>query len=253
MEVNRRNLKGKTAVLTGSTQGIGFAIARRLAQDGAHVIVSSRRAENVENAVKKLRNEGLKGDGIVCHVGKAEDRKKLVEYAINKTGGIDILVCCAGVNPHVGNFLDTSVEVWKKILDVNVISLFEMSKEVIPHLEKRNGGAILYISSAAAFNLMEEIGAYSISKTAVLGLTKVMALVCAQKNIRVNCMCPGLVKTDFSKIVWENNPHFVKLIPLGRFGEADECAGLAALLCSDDGSYITGENITIAGGFISHL
>lgn len=251
---NLQNLKDKTAIVTASTEGIGFSIAKRLAERGASVIISSRKEDNVKKAVEELKKCGLDVEGTVCHVGKDEDRKRLVQFALDKKGAIDILVSNAGINPYIGAFLDTPEEIWKKILDVNVISAFMITKEVIPHLEKRRGSSVVYISSIGGYQPFELLGAYSISKTALLGLTKTMAATCAPLNIRVNCIAPGLIKTKFSKALTSNENLVDEMrIPLQRVGEPDDIAGIAAFLCSDEAAYITGECVAATGGVFAHL
>ncbi|XP_065404736.1 dehydrogenase/reductase SDR family member 2, mitochondrial isoform X1 [Macaca fascicularis] len=198
-------LAERVAVVTGSTSGIGFAIARRLAQDGAHVVISSRKQQNVDRAAAQLQREGLSVAGIVCHVGKAEDRERLVAtvrgQALEHCGGIDFLVCCAGVNPLVGSTLGTSEQIWDKILNVNVKSPALLLSQLLPYMEKRKG-AVTLVSSVAAYFPRMELGVYNVSKTALLALTRTLALELAPKDIRVNCLVPGVIKTDFSKVDW---------------------------------------------------
>ncbi|XP_012880778.1 PREDICTED: dehydrogenase/reductase SDR family member 4-like [Dipodomys ordii] len=202
-KVTRQNpLQNKVALVTASTDGIGFAIARRLAQDGAHVVISSRKQQNVDRAVATLKGEGLSVTGTVCHVGKAKDRERLVATAVNLHGGIDILISNAAVNPFFGNLLDTTEEVWDKILDINVKAAALMTKAVVPEMEKRGGGSVVFVASIAAFAPFPGLGPYNVSKTALLGLSKNLALELAPKNIRVNCLAPGLIKTNFSSVFW---------------------------------------------------
>ncbi|XP_066461092.1 dehydrogenase/reductase SDR family member 4-like [Eleutherodactylus coqui] len=251
-----RKLEGKVALVTASTDGIGLAIARRLAQDGAKVLVSSRKQQNVDKAVQELKMEGLDVEGTVCHVGKNEDRVKLVNTAIQKFGGVDILVSNAAVNPFFGNVLDSTEEVWEKILDVNVKATFLLVKLVVPKMQERGGGSIVIVSSIAAFSPTPRLGPYCVSKTALLGLTKVLALELRSLNIRVNCLAPGLIRTRFSAIIWENESILdeAKLkLDISRIGEPEECAGAVSFLCSPDASYITGETLVVAGGAQSHL
>ncbi|XP_036740549.1 dehydrogenase/reductase SDR family member 4-like isoform X4 [Manis pentadactyla] len=196
----REPLANKVALVTASTEGIGFAIARRLAQDGAHVVVSSRKQQNVDQAVATLQGEGLSVMGTVCHVGKAEDRERLVATALNLYGGIDILISNAAVSPFFGNLLDATEDVWDKILGINVKAAALMTKAVVPEMEKRGGGSVVIVASIAAYNAFPGLGPYNVSKTALLGLTKNLALELAQKNIRVNCLAPGLIKTNFSRL-----------------------------------------------------
>ncbi|XP_026261919.1 dehydrogenase/reductase SDR family member 2, mitochondrial-like [Urocitellus parryii] len=255
-------LVNKVAVVTGSTNGIGFSIARRLAQDGAHVIISSRKQQNVDQVVDILQREGLSVAGTVCHVGKAEDRERLVATALKHCGGVDFLVCTAGVNPLVGSTLGSSEQVWDKILSVNVKAPALLLSQLLPHMENRGQGSVVLVSSIAAYVPFAKLGAYNVSKTALLGLTKTLAVELAPKNIRVNCLVPGLIKTDFSRVVsteksffeysWESVTSFTHLLSPCRVGKPEDCAGLVSFLCSPDASYITGENIVVAG-FSTHL
>ncbi|XP_047397602.1 dehydrogenase/reductase SDR family member 2, mitochondrial-like [Sciurus carolinensis] len=249
---SRLKLANKVAVVTGSTNGIGFNIARRLAQDGAHVVISSRKQQNVDQAVNTLQGEGLSVTGTMCHVGKAEDRERLVSTALEHCGGVDFLVCTAGVNPFVGSTLGSSEQVWDKILSVNVKAPALLLSQLLPHMENRGQGSVVLVSSAAAYVPYARLGAYNVSKTALLGLTKTLAVELAPKNIRVNCLVPGFIKTDFSQVVSTESPlgdtrlqsH---LLSPCRVGKPEDCAGLVSFLCSPDASYITGENIVVAG------
>lgn len=249
-------LKGKVIVITASTDGIGFAIAKRLAADGANVVVSSRKQKNVEEAVKELKAEGLSAEGVVCHVSKAEDRAKLFKKAIEKYGGLDILISNAATNPATGSVLECDEAVWDKIFEVNVKAAYLLSKEALPYLRKRGGGSIIYVSSIAGFQPFNLLGAYSVSKTALLGLTKAASQDLASENIRVNCIAPGIVKTKFSRALYENKEAeeiALSTIPMNRLAMPDEMGGVASFLCSDDASYITGETIVVSGGMPSRL
>lgn len=249
-------LSGKVAVVTASTEGIGRAIAEHLAANGARVVVSSRKQKNVDKAVESMKNNGLDVTGVVCHVGNKEDRANLIKHAVEKAGGIDIFVSNAAVNPAMCQVLDTPEDAWEKIFDINVKCAFLMSKDVLPHMEKRGGGSIVYISSIGGFQPMPILGAYSVSKTALLGLTKAAAAQCAPLNVRVNCVAPGVVKTKFSSAMWNTEEILEKVkeaTPLGRIAEPEDIAGIVTFLCSDEASYITGENIVVAGGMQSRL
>lgn len=249
----KRTLANKVAVVTGSTKGIGFAIARRLAQDGAHVVISSRKQQNVDSAVATLKEEGLSVTGTVCHVGKAEDRQHLVTTALEHSGGVDFLVCVAGVNPLVGSTLGTSEQIWDKILDINVKSPALLLSQLLPHMEKRGGSSVVLVSSLVAYVPIPKLGVYNTSKTALLGLCKSLAVELAPKGIRVNCLTPGITKTEFGlgekveKIIMDVLPDLNKIHGLQRLGEPEDCAGIVSFLCSSDASYITGENIVVAG------
>ncbi|NP_001268638.1 dehydrogenase/reductase SDR family member 2 [Monodelphis domestica] len=243
-------LADKVALITGSTQGIGFAIAQRLARDGAHVVVSSRKQENVDQAVALLKEEGLIAKGMVCHAGKAEDRDKLVTMVADQYGGVDFLICAAGVNPLVGSTLGASEQVWDKILDVNVKSPALLLAKLLPYMEKRGSSSVVLVSSVTGYVPVPKLGPYNISKTALLGLTKTLAVELAPKGIRVNCLVPGLIKTDFSHILHEDEAFkkdFKNLYGMQRTGQPEDCAGIVSFLCSPDASYITGENIIVAG------
>ncbi|XP_075067384.1 dehydrogenase/reductase SDR family member 4-like isoform X2 [Mixophyes fleayi] len=215
-------LQGKVALVTASTNGIGLAIARRLAQDGARVLLSSRRQQNVDHAVQKLKGEGLDVDGTVCHVGKSEDRERLVNT----------------------------------ILDINVKAAFLLVKLVVPKMQERGGGSIVIVSSLAGFTPFPALGPYSVSKTALLGLTKALAPELTQLNIRVNCLAPGLIRTKFSSALWKNESVLEQLttsLGISRIGEPEDCAGAVSFLCSPDAAYITGETVVVSGGGHSRL
>ncbi|KAK7460333.1 hypothetical protein BaRGS_00038921 [Batillaria attramentaria] len=249
-------LAGKVAVVTASTEGIGFAIAKRLCEDGAKVVISSRKQKNVDAAVQQLRDLDLPATGVVCHVGKKADRDRLLAETVQQYGGIDILVSNAAANPYYGPLLDTSDEAWDKIFDTNVKATFLLCKEVVPHLEKRGGGSIVLVGSFAGYRPNPMIGAYSVSKTALLGLTKTLAPELAGKNIRVNCLAPGIIKTKFSRALWENDTvHDIAMqqVPMGRMGTPEDCAGTVSFLVSDDANYITGETVVVSGGMTSRL
>uniref|UniRef100_A0A8D2AMI4 Uncharacterized protein n=1 Tax=Sciurus vulgaris TaxID=55149 RepID=A0A8D2AMI4_SCIVU len=225
-----RSLADKVAVIAGSTKGIGFAIARRLAQNGAHVVICSRKQHNVDQAVATLQREGLSVTGTVCHVGKAEDREKLVATALEHSKGIDFLVCVAGVNPLVGSTLGSSEQVWDKV------------RIGYPFFPCRTASFLPFA--------LQKLGIYNTSKTALLGLCKSLAVELAPKGIRVNSIVPGIIKTDFvqmEKTLPYSLSDLNKFYGLQRFGEPEDCAGIVSFLCSSDASYITGENITVAG------
>jgi len=149
--MSSRSLDGRVAIVTASTDGIGFSIAERLAQDGAKVVISSRKQKNVDSAVKQLEQKGLLVTGMVCHVAKEEDREKLIEETVNKFGGIDILISNAAVNPVFGPVLSCPEDAWDKIFDINVKAAFLLAKSTVPHMEKRGKGSIIFVSSIAGF------------------------------------------------------------------------------------------------------
>jgi len=226
-------------------------------------VISSRRQDNVDEVVGRLKKQGLTVAGLVCHVGNAADRTKLIDFTLSTFGRIDILVNNAGINPHMGDILDITEEMWDKLFDVNVKAAFLLTKAVVPHMEKVGGGSIIFNASIGAYKPPVGIAAYGVTKTTLLGLTKAFAVSLVHQNIRVNCIAPGVIKTKMSRALWDKGPgqseddktagEGLWEIPMGRFGEPKECAGAVTFLCSDDASYITGETIAIAGGVQSRL
>ncbi|CAI9715434.1 Hypothetical predicted protein [Octopus vulgaris] len=245
-------LAGKVAVVTASSDGIGFAIAKRLAEDGAKVMVSSRKAAKVDEAVSSLTSKSLDVAGTVCHVAKPEDRKKLVEETLAKFGGLDILVNNAGINPVFGPVLDTSEDAWDKIFEANVKAPFLFCKDVAPLMEKRGGGSIIFVSSILGYHPEAFLGCYSVSKTALLGLVKVLVPQLNAMNIRVNSIAPGLIDTKFSQML-KSDESILARIPMNRYGTPEECANVVSFLVSEEASYITGETFKVTGGMMSSL
>uniref|UniRef100_A0A8C8VIX3 Dehydrogenase/reductase SDR family member 4 n=1 Tax=Pelusios castaneus TaxID=367368 RepID=A0A8C8VIX3_9SAUR len=253
---SRGALADKVALVTASTEGIGFAIAQRLAQDGAYVVLSSRKQRNVDRAVAELRAQNLSVSGTVCHVGQAEDRERLVAMALERHGGIDILVSNAAVNPFFGNTLDATEDVWNKILQINVTATAMLIGLVVPHMEKRGGGSIVIVSSIAGYSPFPALGPYSVSKTALLGLTKALAPELGARNIRINTLAPGIIQTKFSAALWKDEAMKEKMMEnlrVQRLGLPSDCSGIISFLCSPDASYITGETVVVGGGAPSRL
>jgi len=250
-----RRFEDKVVLITGATRGIGLATAERLGKEGGTVVICSRQKENVDEAVAKLKSQGINVHGIVCHVGTAEQRKKLIAETVAKYKRIDVLVSNVAVNPVMGPMLDATTEqAWDKIFDVNVKSHFFLIKEALPYMPK--GSSIIIVSSYAGYLPSPILGAYSVSKTALLGLTKVLARELAPRGIRVNCLAPGVIKTKFSEALWKDEEIAelqMKDIPLQRFGTSEECAGAVAFLGSSDADYITGETVLAAGGIHARL
>uniref|UniRef100_H2Z9Q6 Dehydrogenase/reductase SDR family member 4 n=1 Tax=Ciona savignyi TaxID=51511 RepID=H2Z9Q6_CIOSA len=245
---------GKTAIVTASTDGIGFAIAQRLGQDGAHVVISSRKEANVNKTVDMLKEQKLSASGVVCHVGKGSDRAKLLEQVKSVHGRADILVCNAAVNPYFGPMLGTPENAVDKIFEVNVKSTFMLIKESVPLLQAGTNPSILVVSSIAAYHSMDFLGMYSVSKTALVALTKTLAPELGPMNIRINCLSPGIIKTKFSSALWKDpalHKQFLKQVPLGRVGLPEDCGNVAAHMCSDDAAYMTGESVVVSGGMPS--
>lgn len=248
-----RRFEGKVVVVTASTLGIGKAIAERFAQEGASVVISSRKQKNVDEVVKEFNSKGYESLGIVCHAGKMEHLDNLVKVTVEKYGKIDVLVSNVGVNPAMGTIMQATESQYDKIMDVNVKSHFFLLKKCYPHMPKKAGSSVIIVSSVGGFNPSEALGLYSVSKTALIGLIKALRYQLAKDGIRINGLAPGVFKTRFAEALWKDpNSPITKMnlasIPMGRFGEPHECGGVAAFLASDDASHITGETIVINGG-----
>ncbi|XP_039285450.1 dehydrogenase/reductase SDR family member 4 [Nilaparvata lugens] len=245
---NSGKLNGKVAVVTASTDGIGFAIAERLGKEGASVMISSRKQANVESAVGKLKNQGYKVSGLVCHVGKKEDREKLLAETECKFGGIDILVSNAAVNPTVGSVLDCPESAWDKIFEINVKAAFMLSKETLPYLRKRGGGSIIYISSIAGY---QPLGVSMPPNSMFNSMLRKESVLYEQLNQIIFS-----IEFIYSLQLHESETAreaALTQIPMRRLGEPKEIAGVVAFLASEDASYITGESIIASGCMASRL
>ncbi|XP_072777476.1 dehydrogenase/reductase SDR family member 4-like 2 isoform X4 [Taeniopygia guttata] len=193
-----RLLEGKVALVTAATDGIGLGVAEALGGAGARVFLSSRRPQNVQRALERLRGRGLEVSGTTCHVGRAEDRERMVQEALSAFGAIDILVSNAAVNPHLGPALEADERTWDKVFQVNVTAAAMLIQLVVPHMERRGGGAIVVMSSIAGYQPMAGLGPYSVSKTALLGLVSALSPELLPRGIRINGVAPGLIRTRFS-------------------------------------------------------
>jgi len=246
------NLKGKVAIVTGASRGIGKQIARELAKLGADVALISRKQEALDAVASELRAEfGVRTLPLACHCGKVEQIAPAVERVASELGRIDILVNNAATNPHFGLAVDGSPDLLGKILETNVVGYFAMAKAVTPHLEKAGGGSIVNLASVAGFSPMPFIGLYSVSKAAVISLTKVLARELGPRGIRVNAVAPGLIRTDFSQALWTNDTILQEVLKnhaLPRIGEADEPAKVVAFLATSAASFVTGSVYVVDGG-----
>lgn len=244
-------LTDRTALITGGTRGIGLAIARALAVAGARVIVSSRKADAVEATAAALRADGHEAVGIPANVGRSDDVARLAEAAVQAFGGVQIVVNNAAVNPVFGPVQDTSDDAFDKIMAVNLRGPFQLCRALLPALKER-GGAIVNISSIGGVSPEPGLGIYSVSKAALISMTQVMAREWGPLGIRANTICPGLIRTDFSQVLWQDEKlmgRFLKSQPIPRVGEPEEIAGLARFLASDEASYCTGGVYMADGGF----
>jgi NAD(P)-dependent dehydrogenase (short-subunit alcohol dehydrogenase family) len=245
------DLTGKVAIVTGGTRGIGLAIAQAFAAAGASVVVSSRKQEHVTEAVEAIRASGGKAAGFPAHTGHTEEVASLVARTVEEFGGVDILVNNAATNPHFGPILTAEESHWDKILDVNVKGYFRMAKACVPHMRERGGGKIINMASIAGRIPLPNMGVYSVSKAAVIMLTEVLAVELAPFDIQVNAIAPGLVKTRFSRALWQAPQVYeavVKGIPQRRMAEPHEIAGIALYLASPASDFTTGATIQVDGG-----
>jgi NAD(P)-dependent dehydrogenase (short-subunit alcohol dehydrogenase family) len=245
------DLKGKVAIVTGSSRGIGEAIAMRLAEHGAKVVVTSRKLDACEKVVEHIRAQGGEAFAHACNIGRKEDLQALVNTAVQKWGGVDVLVCNAAVNPYYGPAINMSDEAYDKVMNSNVRSNFWLCNMVLPQMAERGGGSIIIVSSIAGILGSPTIGVYGISKAADMALARNICVEWGPKNIRANCIAPGLVRTDFARTLWEDPEVYAKTVsvyPLRRIGEADEIAGAAVFLAGPSGSFMTGQTIVIDGG-----
>jgi NAD(P)-dependent dehydrogenase (short-subunit alcohol dehydrogenase family) len=245
------DLTGKVAVLTGASKGIGEAIARGLAEFGARVVLSSRKQEAVEAVAAAFRADGLDASAVAAHMGDAAGIRRLVDETIRLYGRIDVLVNNAATNPVYGPLLAADDAAFDKILDVNLKGPLAMARAAHPHL-REHGGSIINISSIGALSPEQGLGLYSVSKAALVSLTKVMAQEWGGDGIRVNAICPGLVQTKFSAALWQDQhtlERFLTHVPLGRIGQPDDVVGLAVYLASDAARYCTGAIFTLDGGY----
>ncbi len=247
------NLENKNVLLTGASKGMGLAMAQGLVNHGANVVISSRKLDQCEKAAKTINDsiDQEKAFAYSCNTSIKDELNALVDFSMSKLGSITTLVCNAGVNSFFGSMSEIDDESYDKTMNTNVKSNHWLINMVSPSMKESGGGSIMITSSIAAFDASETLGTYSISKLAVLGLVRNYASELGPSNIRVNAICPGLVKTDFSKLLWDN-PDAEKAtsqrMPLRRLGEADDFKGIAVFLASDESSFMTGQALTICGG-----
>lgn len=246
------DMTGMNALITGSSKGIGKAIAEGMAKQGANVVISSRKGEVCEAVAAEITKQGGgKAVSIPCNISHKEQLENLVEEMHKQLGQIDVLVCNAAVNPYYGPISGIPDSAFEKILHVNIISNHWLCNMVLPEMQERKDGSIIIVSSVGAFRGSTTLGAYAISKGADIQLVRCLAQENGPFNIRVNGIAPGLIKTDFARALWEDpdrRARVEKTYPLRRLGEPEDIAGTAILLASAAGNYITGETIVVDGG-----
>ena len=245
------DLSGKVAVVTGSTKGIGKAIAERMAEQGARVVISSRNQDLCDDVATNIVSKGGHAVGISCNINHKEQLESLVEKTNSVFGDIDVLVCNAALNPYFGPSQEIPDQAFDKVMHANIGSVHRLCQLVIPNMKKLGGGSVVIISSIGGLKGSGSLGAYAISKAADMQMARNLAVEWGPDNIRVNCIAPWLVKTDFARALWEDPKIYEATVanyPLRRIGEPDEIAGAAVFLASGAGSFTTGQTLVIDGG-----
>jgi NAD(P)-dependent dehydrogenase (short-subunit alcohol dehydrogenase family) len=246
------DLEGRVAIVTGSSRGIGRAIAIALAEQGARVVVSSRKAAACQEVVD-LINARAPGRAIAApaNIGSKADLEALVDQTRAAFGSIDILVCNAASNPHYGSMSDVDDQAMRKAFENNVLANHWLAQLVIPDMVSQRNGTIILVSSIGGTRGSSMIGTYNMTKAAEMQLARNIAVEYGHHNVRANCIAPGLIKTDFSKALWsdsDNLAHVLAGVPMKRMGEPEDIAGVAVFLASAAGQYINGETIVVDGG-----
>lgn len=244
------DLTGKVALVTGASRGIGQAIAELLAEQGAHVIVSSRKIEGCQEVADGIKAAGNSAEAFACHIGDLDQVEAVFAHIREKHGKLDILINNAATNPYYGHIVDTTVDAFDKTCEVNIRGYFFMSTEAVKLMRENGGGSIVNTASINGVRPGWKQGIYSITKAAVISMTKSFAMECAEFNVRVNALLPGLTKTKFAGALFQEGVYeeAMKRIPMRRHAEPEEMAGTVLYLVSDAASYVTGECVLVDGG-----
>ncbi len=248
------DLTGKVAIVTGGSKGIGRAICERLAEHGAKVVVSSRKVDACQVVVDAIKAKGGEAIAVACNIGRKPELQALVDATVAQWGRVDILVCNAAINPYFGPSTTLPDEIFDKVMASNIKSNMWLANMVIPGMAERGGGSVVIVSSIGGFRGSPVLGAYAISKAADMQLARNLAIENGSKNIRINCIAPGLIRTDFARALWENPDIYKKRTkdtPMKRIGEPDEIAGAAVFLAAPASTFMTGQTIVIDGGILA--
>ncbi len=247
------DLSGRVAILTGASKGMGLEMARGLAMHGAQVVVSARKQAPLEQAAQDI-NRAVGRDcavPIACNIGRKDELQALVEQTRAQIGPVDIVVGNAGVNPYYGPTSQIPDDAYEKTMAANVQSNLWLAQMVVPNMIAKGAGSMMFTSSVGAFKPSVMLGTYGMSKLALIALVRNLAAEFGPSGVRVNAICPGLIRTDFARELWDNPEAAERArndIPLRRLGEADDLAGVAVFLASDASKYMTGQALTVCGG-----
>ena len=245
------DISGKVAIVTGASRGIGQSIAEEFAKAGAKVVVSSRKQEALDIVAEKIKADGGEAIGIVAHNGSKEALYALVDQTVEHYGTVDIVVNNAATNPHFGTVLDADDSYWQKTIEVNLMGNVWLSQAAVKVMREKGGGKIVNVASIAGLNPGQFQGIYSVTKAAVISLTKTLAMELGADNIQVNAIAPGLIQTKFAKTLWDNDQLMKRVLaktPAGRIGQPAEIAGLALFLASPASDFTTGAVFVADGG-----
>ncbi|MDX2312540.1 MAG: SDR family oxidoreductase [Gammaproteobacteria bacterium] len=245
------SLRDKVALITGSSRGIGRSIAEAMAGAGAKVVISSRKVASCEKVAAEIRDGGGEAIAIPCKVSDQGQLRSLVDATLEKWEKIDVLVCNAAVNPHFGSSQEIGEQAYDKIMSTNVKNVLWLCRAVIPQMAERKDGAVIIVTSIAGFKGTRKLGTYALSKAADMQMTRNLAIEWGAENVRVNCIAPGLVRTDFARALWADPENCAKALaayPLGRLGEPQDIAGAAVFLAAKAASWITGQTLVVDGG-----
>lgn len=252
---NMFDLTGRKALLTGASRGMGLEMAKGLAMQGADVVISARKMDALEAAAAEI-NEAAGRDAatpMTCNIGQKDEINALAEAARAKLGPLSILIGNAGVNPFYGSIRKIPDEAYEKTMQANVQSNLWLANAVFPDMEALGGGSMLFTASIGAFKPSDTLGTYNISKLALIALVRNLAMEMGPAGVRVNALCPGVVKTEFARALWENPKtaeYYLGQVPLRRLGEPEDFTGIGVFMASEASRYITGQALTVDGGSI---